>query len=141
MPGLASAFERGVYDTAHAVVLQSRTGDAPLACKEAAIAAVEQGAILVAARGGRCAQAAASAAHDQGLVALAVTDFELPDVAAAQIVSDAVSGVYYGGEDVTFGARSGVIGIRRLDPRVPAAVAVRAHIAAQQLENGAQLTG
>jgi hypothetical protein len=140
-PALAAAFERGVGDTSQAVVVRTDTRAVPVACKEAAIAAIEAGAVVVAADGGACAEAVAAAAHDQGLPALAVSDFLLPDVAAGRVVREAVSGGYYGGEDVIFGARSGVVGIRRLDPAVPASVAVRAHIAAQQLENGGVPSG
>jgi basic membrane lipoprotein Med (substrate-binding protein (PBP1-ABC) superfamily) len=140
-PALAGAFTRGVHDTSDAVVVRSTTRDVPVACKEAAIEAIEQGAIVVGADRGMCAAAAASAAHDQDRVALAVTDFELPGVVANRIALDAVHGVFYGNEDVIFGARSGAIGIRRLDPRVPASTAVRAHIAAQQLVSGGSLSG
>jgi hypothetical protein len=56
-------------------------------------------------------------------------------------VGDAVSGVYRGGEDLVFGAASGAIGARRLDPRVPPDIAVQAHTAAQQLANGLRASG
>jgi len=140
-PALAAAFTRGVHDTSSAVVVRSSTSNVPVACKEAAIEAVEQGAIVVGAHSGLCAAAAAAAAHDQDRVALAVTDFQLPGVAANRIALDAVRGIYYGNEDVIFGARSGAIGIRRLDPRVPASIAVRAHVAAQQLVGGGSPSG
>ena len=52
---------------------------------------------------------------------------------AAQVVRDAVSGVYHGGEDIVFGARSGAIGIRALDPRITPAQAIRARTLSSQL--------
>lgn len=139
---LTRAFVRGVHTTApRAVALRQSSRDVPVACKEAAITAIERGAVVLVAHGGRCAEATAAAAHEQNQVALAVTDFELPNVAADTIAGDAVGGVYYGGEDVLFGASSGVIGVRRLDPRIPAAVAVRARVAAQELAGTAQPSG
>jgi len=40
-----------------------------------------------------------------------------------------------------FGARSGAIAVRTLDPRISPQVAVRARAAAQQLANGLRPTG
>jgi hypothetical protein len=57
------------------------------------------------------------------------------------VVTDAVAGVYRGGEDIVFGASSGAIGVRHLDPRVSADIAVRARTAAQQLAGGLRPSG
>jgi hypothetical protein len=122
-------------------VLRGWSETSPAACKEAAIAAIGRGARIVIAHGGRCAQAAAAGAHDRNLVAFALEDFELPEVAAAQTARDALGGVYHGGEDIVFGARSGVIGIRRLDPRISPEVAVQARAVAQELVSGRRRAG
>jgi basic membrane lipoprotein Med (substrate-binding protein (PBP1-ABC) superfamily) len=139
---LVTTFVRGVHATSpKAAILREWSGDTPVACKEAAIAAIERDAIAVAAHGGGCAEAAAAGAHDQGRVALALSGFQLPNVAALRIARDALAGVYYGREDVIFGARAGVIGVRRLDPRVPPSIAVQAHLAAQELASGRTPSG
>ena len=78
----------------------------------------------------------ASAAVEQNRIAESVGDFELPDAAVQNVVRSAVNGSYFGGEDVIFGLATGAIGVRRLDPRVPAAVAVRVRDAAQALSSG-----
>ena len=88
------------------------------------------------ARHGLCAAAAAAAAAEQNRVGESVADFELPDAAVETVIRSAVNGSYSGGEDVIFGFASGAIGVRRLDPRVPAAVAVRVRSAAQALSAG-----
>jgi len=108
----------------------------PARCKEAALATLVRGAVVVMAHDGLCAEAVASAAHDQNDVALALTDFELPSVAASLVARDAVAGVFRGGEDIVFGAASGAIGVRRLDPRISADVALQARAAAQELASG-----
>ncbi len=139
---LVKTFVRGVHTSApRAIVLRGWSSGAPVACKEAAIAVIERDAIAVAAHGGACAEAAASGAHDQGRVALALSGFQLPNVAADRIARDAVAGLYYGREDVIFGARSGVIGVRRLDPRVPPSIALQARLAAQELASGRSPSG
>lgn len=139
---LAGAFARGVQDVAAgATVLRVWSSRDPAACKEAALSAIDRGAVTVMAHGGACAAAAASGAHEQNQPALAVADFELPSVAASSIVRDAVGGVFHGGHDVVFGAPSGAIAVRRLDPRVPASVALQARAAAQQLSSGLRPTG
>ena len=93
------------------------------------------------AHGGACAEAAIAGAHQQNRVGLRMSDFEFPDVAADAVVRDAVSGVYHGGEDLVFGASSGAVGIRRLDPRIPSALVLRARAAAQELANGLHASG
>jgi basic membrane lipoprotein Med (substrate-binding protein (PBP1-ABC) superfamily) len=75
-------------------------------------------------------------AHQQNQVGLSLSDFELPDVAAAQIVREAVAGVFHGGEDIVFGAATGAIGVNRLDPRISAATAIAARTAAQDVASG-----
>ncbi len=139
---LADAFVRGVHDIAPgAVVLRAWSPDRPAACKEAALGALARGATIVMARGGLCADAAIAGAHQQNHPGLRLSDFLLPDAVATQVVRDAVGGVYHGGEDLVFGAASGAVGIRTLDPRISAATAVRARRAAQQLASGRPPSG
>jgi basic membrane lipoprotein Med (substrate-binding protein (PBP1-ABC) superfamily) len=141
-PPLVFAFARGARAAARGlVVLRHWSTDQPAACKEAAIAAIMGGATVVAARGGLCAEAAAGAAHEQSQVAVSVTGFELHNVAAQRIVQEALAGVYYGGEDIVFGAASGGIGIANLDPAIPPSVVVQAQIAAQRLATGSPPSG
>jgi basic membrane lipoprotein Med (substrate-binding protein (PBP1-ABC) superfamily) len=131
---LAAAFERGVRDTARSVsVLHQWSRSDPARCKEAALTAIDRGALLVAAHGGLCALAAASGAHERNVPALSLRDFELPSVASALVVRDALAGIYHGGEDIVFGATTGAIGVRRLDPLIPADVAAEARATAQDL--------
>jgi basic membrane lipoprotein Med (substrate-binding protein (PBP1-ABC) superfamily) len=139
---LATAFVEGVHDIdAGAVVLRQWSADRPAACKESALEAISRGATVVMAHRGLCAEAAVAGAHQQNAPGFRLADFELPSVAAAQVVRDAVNGIYHGGEDLVFGAASGAIGIRALDPRIPTAIAVRARTAAQQLSSGRLPTG
>jgi len=139
---LAGAFARGVHGVVPgAIVLRQWSANRPAACKEAALTAVGRGASVVMAHGGICAEAAIAGAHERNGVGLRVSDFELPDIAAAQVVRDAVNGVYHGGEDLEFGATSGAIGIRTLDPRITPTAGVRARAAAQQLASGRRPTG
>ena len=139
---LAAAFVRGVHDIVPgAIVLRAWSADRPAACKEAALGAIGRGAVAIMAHGGSCAAAAIAGAHQQNVVGLRVADFELPEVAAESAVRDAVAGVYRGGEDIVFDAASGAIGVRRLDPRVPPDLAVRARTAAQDLAEGRRPSG
>lgn len=139
---LVNQFVRGVHEAVpHAVVLRASSLSTPASCKEAALGAIDRGATVVMAHGGLCADAAIEGAHQQNAPGLRLSDFELPSLAAEQVVRAAVAGVYHGGEDVVFGARSGAIGVRALDPRISPQVAVRARAAAQQLANGLRLTG
>jgi basic membrane lipoprotein Med (substrate-binding protein (PBP1-ABC) superfamily) len=139
---LLASFTRGVHAVAPAVtVLHAWSSGAPAACKEAALAAVARGAVVVMAHRGECAAAAIAGANDQNDIGLQVSDFELPSVAAEVVVRDAVAGVYHGNEDLVFGLTSGAIGVRQLDPRVSQATALRARAAAQQLANGLRPTG
>jgi hypothetical protein len=133
---------RGVHDVAPgAVVLRAWSADRPAACKEAALGALARGATILMAHGGLCATAAIAGAHQQNHPGLRLSDFLLPDVAAAQVVRDAVGGAYHGGEDLVFGAASGAVGVRTLDPRISAATAVRARAAAQELASGRSPSG
>jgi len=134
---LAGAFARGTHTILPgATVLRAWSRDNPASCKEAALGAVGRGAVVVMAHGGTCAQAALAGAHEQNRVGLQLSDFEFPDVAADAVARDAVAGMYHGGEDLLFGASSGAIGIRRLDPRIAPDLALRARTAAQELASG-----
>lgn len=134
---LANAFAEGVHRVVpDAIVLHGWSKRTPARCKEAALATLQRGAVVVMAHGGLCAQAVASAAHEQNEAALALGDFEFPSVAASLVARDAVAGVFHGGEDIVFGASSGAIGVRRLDPLISADVALRARAAAQELASG-----
>ncbi|HEY6962590.1 MAG TPA: hypothetical protein VI408_11930 [Gaiellaceae bacterium] len=129
---LAAAFARGVRTTApDAQVLHQWSRSVPARCKQAALTAIDRGAVLVMAHGGNCALAAEAAAHDQNQPALELGDFELPSAAAATVVRDALAGVRHGGEDIVFGATTGAIGVRTIDPLVPPDVAAQARAAAQ----------
>jgi hypothetical protein len=139
---LAAAFARGAQGIRPGLtVLRVWSTDLPAACKEAALAAIDRGAVAVIAHGGACADAAIAGAHEQNRVGLRIADFEYPAVAAGVVAADAVAGSYRGGEDVVFGASSGAIGIRRLDPRVSPDIAARARAAAQQLASGLRPSG
>ena len=46
------------------------------------------------------------------------------------LARDAANGVYHGREDIVFGAPSGAIAIRALDPRIPLATVLRARAVA-----------
>jgi hypothetical protein len=133
-PALEAAFGRGAHRIDPAVgLLHARSNELPAACKEAALGVMGRGAVVVMAAAGPCADAAVAGAHQQNHVGLRLGDFELPSVAAAQFVRDAVAGVYHGGEDIVFGAASGAIGIRALDPRISSATAIAARDAAQEV--------
>jgi hypothetical protein len=92
------------------------------------------------AHGGLCAAAAASAAHEQNMPALALGDFMFPAVAAGLVAREAVSGVFHGG-DVVFGPRTGAIGVGNLDPRVGPSAVAGARAAAQDLASGGAKAG
>ena len=129
--GLAAAFGNGAHDAyAQTLVLHQWSRRVPARCKEAALTAIGRGAVLVMAHGGSCADAAADAAHQQNVPALRISDFELPSVAADLVARDATAGVYHGGEDIVFGASSGAIAIRSLDPRISLGTVVRARAVA-----------
>ena len=139
---LAGAYGKGARSVlGRVVVLRQWSRSLPSRCKEAALTAIGRGALVVAAHGGACAAGAAAAAHEHNLPALRLGDFELPTVAAEFIAREAVGGVFRGREDLLFGAGTGVIGVRRLDPRIPVATAVRARAAAQQLSGGRPASG
>ena len=139
---LASAYAGGVHESLPtAAVLYAWSERIPARCKEAALGAIARGAAVVTAHGGLCADAVAVAAHQQNHIALSVSGFELPGIPAAILVRDALGGVYHGGEDLVFGATSGAIGIRLLDPRISMATALRARAAAQELASGLPPSG
>jgi hypothetical protein len=134
---LAAAFGRGVHAAAPEVaVLHQWSRQIAGRCKEAALIGLDRGASVVMTHGGVCADAAVAAAHQQNRPALRLGDFELPSVAAASVVRDAVNGVYHGNEDILFGTASGAVGIRHLDARIPLATAARARAATQGLQGG-----
>lgn len=139
---LAAAYAGGVHESLPtAAVLYAWSKRIPARCKEAALGAIARGAVVVTARGGLCADAVAVAAHQQNHIALSVSGFELSGIPAAILVRDAIAGVYHGGEDLVFGATSGAIGVRRLDPRISMATALRARAAAQELASGLPPSG
>jgi basic membrane lipoprotein Med (substrate-binding protein (PBP1-ABC) superfamily) len=139
---LAAAFGRGVHAASPDVpVLHQWSRRIPARCKEAALTAIARGAVVVAAHGGLCAEAAASAAHDQNLPALRLADFMLPGVAAGLVARDAVRGVFHGGQDVVFGPATGAVGVRSLDPRISQDTATRVRAAAQDLARGVDRAG
>lgn len=131
---LAAAFGRGVHRIEPAAaVLHQWSRSIPARCKEATLTVIGRGAGVVMAHGGLCAEAAVDAAHEQNVPALRLADFELPSVAADLLARDAVAGVFHGHEDIVFGAGSGAIGVRALDPRISLATVVRARSAAETL--------
>lgn len=139
---LAGAFARGARSVLpHVIVLRQWSRSLPVRCKEAALTAIRRGAIVLMAHNGACADAVVAAAHQQNLPALRIDDFELPSVAAEFVARDALAGVYRGHEDLVFGAASGAIGIRALDPRISIATAARARAAAQQIAIGRRAAG
>jgi hypothetical protein len=140
--GLVAAFGRGVRAASAGVaVLHQWSTAVPARCKEAALTALERQAIVVFAHDGLCAEAAASAAHEQNRPALRLGDFLLPGIAATAVVREATRGIFRGGEDVVFGPASGAVGVRALDPRVSFTAAAKARAAAQQLAGGVSQAG
>lgn len=139
---LADAFAQGVHAVEPGtVILRAWSVDRPASCKESALGAIGRGATVVMAPHGLCAAAAIDGAHERNQPGLQLSDFELPGIAASQIARDAVRGSYHGGEDILFGAASGAIAIRYLDPLLSAVVAARAQAAAEQLASGRPLSG
>jgi hypothetical protein len=134
---LATAFARGAHSALPAVVVLVEPSTAnPAQCKEASLAAIARGAMVVMAHEGLCAEAAISGAHQQNVPGLELGDFQFPEVVANLIARAAAGGLFHGGEDIVFGASSGAIGVRTLDPRISLAVRTRARAAAQQLPGG-----
>ncbi|MCW2964674.1 MAG: transporter substrate-binding protein PnrA-like [Actinomycetia bacterium] len=139
---LAAAFARGANAVQPGTtVLRAWSGALPASCKEAALGAIARGAVVVMAHGGLCGEAAIAGAHQQNHVGLQLSDFELPSVPAGVLIGDAVAGVFRGGEDIVFGASTGAIGVRHLDPGISPDIAVGARAAAQQLASGLPLRG
>lgn len=138
---LAAAFGRGVRAAAPGVaVLHQWSRSVPARCKEAALTGLGRSAVVVMAHGGLCAAAAASAAHEQNMPALALGDFLFPAVAAGLVAREAVSGVFHGG-DVVFGPETGAVGVGKLDPRISATAVAGARAAAQDLASGGAQAG
>ena len=134
---LSTAFARGAHTVDPSVeILIALSAGVPAACKETALGSTARGAVVIMAEGGGCADAAVAGSHQANHVGLRLADFELPDVAAAQITRNAVAGVFHGGEDVVFGAASGAIGVARLDPRISPTTAIAARTVAQQVASG-----
>ena len=139
---LADAYAEGVHRIVpSATVLHGWSKRDPARCKEAALATVARGAVVVMAHSGLCAEAAASAAHDQNRIGLSVDDFQVPAIPAAAVVRDAVAGVFHGGEDLVFGITSGAVAVSSLDPRISPDTAIRARSSAQELANGLGVSG
>jgi hypothetical protein len=135
---VAAAFAQGVHRALPgATVLDEWSRSIPARCKDAALAGIDRGAMVVAADRGLCAEAAVVAARQQNVPGLQLSDFESRDVVTSLIARDAAAGVYHGGEDLVFGAASGAIGVGPLDPRISLATLVRARAAAQELASGA----
>ncbi len=135
---LANTFASGARRSLPgAVVLDEWSRSIPARCKEAALAAIARGAMVVMANDGLCARAAVAAAREQNVPGLQVGDFQFPNAAANLVARDAVAGAFHGGEDLFFGAGSGAIGVGALDPRISFDTLVRARAAAQQLASGA----
>ena len=136
---LADAFAQGVHRALPgATVLDEWSRSIPARCKEAALAGIDRGAMVVAADRGLCAEAAVAAARQQNVPGLQLVATSSPGMSSTSLIArDAAAGVYHGGEDVVFGAASGAIGVGALDPRISLATLVRARAAAQELASGA----
>jgi basic membrane lipoprotein Med (substrate-binding protein (PBP1-ABC) superfamily) len=138
---LAASFGRGVHAAAPGVaVLHQWSRSVPGRCKEAALTGIGRSAVVVMAHRGLCAAAAASAAHEQNVPALALGDFLFPAVAAGLVAREAVSGVFHGG-DVMFGPQTGAVGVGQLDPRISPTAIAGARSAAQDLASGGAQAG
>jgi hypothetical protein len=138
---LAPVFGRGVHPTAPGVaVLHQWSRSVPARCKEAALTGLGRSAVVVMAHRGLCAAAAASAAHEQNMPALALGNFMFPAIAAGLVAREAVSGVFHSG-DVVFGPRTGAIGVGTLDPLISPTAVAGARAAAQDLASGGAQAG
>jgi hypothetical protein len=136
---LVDAFTGGVHRSLpSAVVLREPAQVVPAQCKEAALAAVGRGAMVVMAARGICARAAVAGADEQNVPGLMLADFEFPNVVSNLVAREALGGSYHGGEDLLFGIRSGAVGVGPLDGRISVAALVRARAAAQALTAGAR---
>lgn len=134
---LSGAFARGAHRSLPgAVVLDEWSRSIPARCKEAALAAIARGALVVMANAGLCAQAAVAGARQQNVPGLQLGDFQFPNAAANLVARDAAAGAFHGGEDLFFGAGTGAIGVGALDPRISFDTLVRARAAAQRLAGG-----
>lgn len=134
---LLGAFRHGVRVAfTGAQAMGAPSSEDPAACKEAALAAVDEGAVAIVSSRGPCALGALAAAREQHIVGQSLADFEVRGAIASAIVRAALQGVYYGREDLNYGWRAGAVGIVRLDPLIPSAVAVQARAIAQRLAEG-----
>jgi hypothetical protein len=142
VPTLLGAFRRGVHVAfPGADPIGGPSPEDPASCKEAALGAINEGAVAVVSSPGECALGALAATREQHIVGQSLADFEVPGATASAIVRAALQGVYYGREDLSYGIRAGAVGIVRLDPLVPTGVAVQARAAAQRLADGLSPTG
>jgi hypothetical protein len=134
---LLGAFRQGVHIAfSGADATGAPSSEDPAACKEAALGAVDEGAVAIVSSRGPCALGALAAATEQHIVGQSLADFEIQGAIASAIVRAALQGVYYGREDLNYGWRAGAVGIVRLDPLIPSAVAVQARAIAQRLAEG-----
>lgn len=139
---VADAFASGVRSVDRALkVVNSWTEPAAAKCKEAALDAIAQGATVVFAGKGACADGAIAGARDRNALGLRLADFVLPEVAVAQTVHDARAGLYHSGENVIFGARTGAVGVGELGSRVSAGAVLEAREVAQELATGVRSPG
>jgi hypothetical protein len=134
---LLGAFRHGVHVAfAGAEATGAPSSEDPAACKEAALGAVDEGAVAIVSSRGPCALGALEAAAEQHIVGQSLADFEIRGAIASAIVRAALQGVYYGREDLNYGWGAGAVGIVRLDPLIPSGVAVQARAIAQRLAEG-----
>jgi hypothetical protein len=141
-PPIVAAYIAGVHQAAPGTtILRAWSALRPAACKESALGAIQRGATVIMAPRGLCAAAAIDGAHERNLPGLSLADFQFPDVAASSIARDGVRGVFHGREDLIFGAASGAIGVRRLDPLISTTVANRTRAIAQQLASRGSVSG
>ena len=99
------------------IVLRAWSSDLP-PCKEAALGAIARGAVVVMAHGGIAPMRRLPARTSRTSVGASALGLRAAGVPSGPVVRDAVAGVYRGGEDIVFGAASGAIGVRQLDPRI-----------------------
>jgi hypothetical protein len=84
--------------------------------------------------------AAASAAREEDMPAVALGELMAPGVEVGAVAREAVSGVVHSG-DVAFGPRTGAIGVGKLDPRISSEAVAGARAAAQDLASGGAQAG
>ena len=138
----ATTLARGIH-ARRARRIPGRRGDQgapssedPAACKEAALAAVDEGAVAIVSSRGTCALGALAAAREQHIVGQSLADFEVRGAIASAIVRAALQGVFYGREDLSYGWRAGAVGSSGSIRSIPTGVAVQARAIAQRLADG-----